>query len=176
MGNPVFTVGLSASATGPLISAGHSSGLFFVPKSKSDPVFYVSMSVYVNSLISQDPIAKATLPLSLTALISRSSDYGTFTDILSSGTGGGMAASAGLSIGVFKSYADFKGLFIEAGSSGGIGIFSAGVDFIFNDVDMPVGFMATAGIGFPLSSPEVHIRFGNTFVLSAGEQMEKSAK
>jgi RHS repeat-associated protein len=174
--NPVFTIGLSASATGPGISTGHSSGMFVIPKSKSDPIFYASMTAYINSLISQNPISKLASPLLLTSLISRSSDYGAFTDILSTGTGGGMAASAGLSIGIFKSYDDFKGFFIEVGGSAGVGIFSAGVDFVFNDVDLPVGLMVTTGVGFPASTPEGHVRFGNTFVLSAIEQIESQKK
>jgi RHS repeat-associated protein len=168
--HPVITLGFSASATGPGISVGNSTGIYFVPKSRSDPIFYALLYALVNPVT--PPVF---IPAILEELASRSTDFGVFTDILSTGSGLGMSASIGLQIGIFRSMDDFRSFFNETGGSGGPPGVSIGGDLIFNSLGLPIGFSGTVGISIPGSTPEGHSRFGNTFVLQFKE-LEKKVK
>jgi hypothetical protein len=163
--NPAFVIGFSAGATGRLMSVGHTSGIYFVPKSKNDPLFYLAL-VAVIAL----PVTGRVelLPGALSLLIWKSADYGFMTDLLSNGTGWGYSAGVGATVGVFRSVGDMRGVFNETGGSVTIGPYSAGIDLIFNSVNLPVGYMAIIGVSTP-SIAEFHSRFGNTFVFSARE-------
>jgi hypothetical protein len=154
---PVFVIGISPNATCPGMSVGSTSGMYFVPKSREDPLFYTSLMNYI-----------ITPTIALVCLQLMSSDYGFFTDVISSGIGGGYSVSFGGTIGVFKSMNDFVGPFNETGGSGGPGILSVGGDIVFNKVDYPVGLSVTIGVSVPKLpvNGEGHIRFGNTFVYS----------
>jgi hypothetical protein len=172
---PVFIFGFSASATGPLISAGSNTGMYFVPKSNDDPLFYVALSSFTYFSTSALPGSKILAAGSLALLISRSSDYGVFTNIMDAGTGWafpfGATASIGGTVGVFKSMDDFKGFYNATGFSIDV-ILSLGGDAIFNKMGAPVGYAATIGVGIstPFSPVEIHSRFGNTFVFSVKDR------
>lgn len=175
---PVFTIGFSANATGPLMSGAADSGMYFVPRSRDDSLFYIALASFISSPL---PLRS----LALKGLISRSYDYGFFGSV-ASGTGAGLSASIGVSIGVFRSINDFRGAFGETGVSGTIKIklvpVSIGVDAVFNidGVGPPVGFVFFAGIGASASAAglkpsnlEGHARVGVTFAKSIREQIER---
>jgi hypothetical protein len=163
---PVFILGFSASATGPLISVGNTTGMYFAPYELNDPIFHAAFACFINLITSPNPISKALVPFAYNLLVSRSSDHGVFSDLLSAGTGWSFpltgSASIGGTIGIFRSMGDLSGFFNETGFSFSLGL-SLGADTIFNDFGFPVGFLATIGVGTP-SFLEVHSRFGNAFV------------
>ena len=169
--NPVFMLGISVNGTGPGISAGNTTGMYFVPNSKDDSVFYAAFASFAFETTSILPGSSIRAASALLTLISRSSDFGFFTDIMSSGTGGGMSAGIGVTIGVFSSIDNFRGFFNESGFSVGK-LFTIGADAVFNTLGAPVGYTATIGIGVQPGF-EAHSRFGNNFVFSVREQIHR---
>ena len=130
---PVFIFGLSANATFNSGSVGNTTGVYFVPNNLGDPLFHIAYSFMTSTLT--NPVAKVVTPMVLTVLISRSSDYGVFSDILNSGVGVGLSASAGISTGIFTSVNDLAGPYGEFGASTsitGIPLSSVGVDVAIN--------------------------------------------
>jgi hypothetical protein len=172
--NPAFIIGFSANATGPLMSSGSTSGMYFVPESRDDPMFYMAFANFIAASLSTKPGSNLLAWVNLKILKSVSADYGIFTDMMNAGTGwtnlkanNALSASIGGTFGVFKSLSDFAGTFNETGASIGIRGVSIGGDASFNINRQLIGITSTIGVTTKGSiNPEFHSRVGHTFVYS----------
>ena len=175
--HPVFIFGVSASATGPMLSIGTSAGIYFVPNEKNDSRFYASLTAL---FIPTNPVLRIA---HLRRLMSRSKDYGFFTDVATGGTGWAFeffrgkpgSASVGVTVGIIRSLDDLTGVSNQTGGSLPVKAASLSGGLIFNQYNLdersiaPVGGTITVGLGLG-SRWDAYSRVGNTFVYSVKER------
>jgi RHS repeat-associated protein len=144
----IFTLGLNGSGTMPFASESAGAGVYINPENNS--AFVTAVTLLLNPL---------TAHLGLALLAKNIEEAGIYGDI-AGGTGGGLAGSLNVQVGIFKSREAAQGPYLEGGGSGSLFGVAFGTDFVMN-MNLEITGV-TFSIGWGTGTPELHARAGGT--------------